>query len=123
MSNKIREIQRSGNGRRHEVDLTLKIVASFLPALPESARLHSHDSAMSPFFCFRCGVGETPARFAAVTGLACLRSSERAVFRRRCFSRLQICDGKVQQRRDKVRCATLEAGQDARQRSQRHRGA
>src|SRR3546814_6480206 len=39
LNNKIRVIQRSAYGYRDEAYLKLKIIASFLPALPESAHL------------------------------------------------------------------------------------
>lgn len=37
LNNKIRVIQRSAYGYRDEAYLKLKIIASFLPALPENA--------------------------------------------------------------------------------------
>ncbi len=42
LNNKIRVIQRSAYGYRDEDYLRLKIIASFLPPLPENARLHPH---------------------------------------------------------------------------------
>lgn len=42
LNNKIRVIQRSAYGYRDEDYLTLKVIASFLPPLPENARLHPH---------------------------------------------------------------------------------
>jgi transposase len=42
LNNKIRVIQRSAYGYRDEAYLKLKIIASFLPALPENAKLHPH---------------------------------------------------------------------------------
>lgn len=47
LNNKIRVIQRSAYGYRDEDYLKIKIIASFLPALPENARLHLHQSAMT----------------------------------------------------------------------------
>jgi transposase len=40
LNNKIRVIRRSAYGYRNEDYLRLKIIASFLPPLPENARLH-----------------------------------------------------------------------------------
>ena len=45
LNNKIRVIQRSAYGYRDEDYLRLKVIASFLPPLPENARLHPHSSA------------------------------------------------------------------------------
>ena len=42
LNNKIRVIQRSAYGYRDEDCLRLKIIASFLPPLPENAKLHPH---------------------------------------------------------------------------------
>ncbi len=42
LNNKIRVIQRSAYGYRDEEYLRLKIITSFLPPLPENARLHPH---------------------------------------------------------------------------------
>ena len=42
LNNKIRVIQRSAYGYRDEDYLRLKVIASFLPPLPENARLHPH---------------------------------------------------------------------------------
>ena len=42
LNNKIRVIQRSAYGYRDEEYLRLKVIASFLPPLPENARLHPH---------------------------------------------------------------------------------
>ena len=42
LNNKIRVIQRSAYGYRDEDYLKLKIIASFLPQLPQNARLHPH---------------------------------------------------------------------------------
>lgn len=42
LNNKIRVIQRSAYGYGYEACLKLKIVANFLPALPENARLNPH---------------------------------------------------------------------------------
>jgi len=42
LNNKIRVIQRAAYGDRDEEYLKLKIIASFLPPLPENARLHPH---------------------------------------------------------------------------------
>lgn len=42
LNNKIRGIQRSAYGYRDEDYLKLKVIASFLPALPENAQLHPH---------------------------------------------------------------------------------
>jgi len=42
LNNKIRVIQRSAYGYRDEDYLKLKIIASFLPPLPQNARLHPH---------------------------------------------------------------------------------
>jgi len=42
LNNKIRVIQRAAYGYRDEEYLKLKIIASFLPPLPENARLHPH---------------------------------------------------------------------------------
>jgi transposase len=42
LNNKIRVIQRSAYGCRDEHYLRLKIIASFLPPLPENARLDPH---------------------------------------------------------------------------------
>jgi transposase len=40
LNNKIRVIQRSAYGYRDEDDPRLKIIASFLPPLPENVKLH-----------------------------------------------------------------------------------
>ena len=42
LNNKILVIQRSAYGYRDEGCLRLKIIASFLPRLPENAKLHPH---------------------------------------------------------------------------------
>ena len=42
LNNKIRVIQRSAYGYRDEDYLRLTVIASFLPPLPENARLHPH---------------------------------------------------------------------------------
>jgi len=42
LNNKIRVIQRTAYGYRDEEYLKLKIIASFLPPLPENARLYPH---------------------------------------------------------------------------------
>ncbi len=42
LNNKIRVIQRSTYGYRDKEYLRLKVIASFLPPLPENARLHPH---------------------------------------------------------------------------------
>ena len=42
LNNKIRVIRRSAYGYRNEDYLRLKIIASFLPPLPENARLYPH---------------------------------------------------------------------------------
>jgi len=42
LNNKIRVIQRTAYGYRDEEYLRLKIIASFLPPLPQNARLHPH---------------------------------------------------------------------------------
>ena len=42
LNNKIRVIQRSAYGYRDEDYLRLKVIASFLPPLPENARLYPH---------------------------------------------------------------------------------
>jgi transposase len=42
LNNKIRVIRRSAYGYRDEAYFKLKVIASFLPALPENARLHPH---------------------------------------------------------------------------------
>lgn len=42
LNDKIRVIQRSAYGYRDEEYLRLKVIASFLPPLPETARLHPH---------------------------------------------------------------------------------
>jgi transposase len=42
LNRKIRVIQGIANGYRDEAYLKLKIIPSFLPALPENARLHPH---------------------------------------------------------------------------------
>ena len=49
LNNKIRVIQRSAYGYRDEEYLRLKVIASFLPPLPENARLHPHCSAQTLF--------------------------------------------------------------------------
>ncbi|QNH26568.1 transposase [Xanthomonas theicola] len=48
LNNKIRVIQRSGYGDRDEDYLKLKIIAGFLPPLPDHAPLHPHRSAKTP---------------------------------------------------------------------------
>ena len=47
LNDKIRVIQRSAYGYRDEDYLMRKIIAGFLPPLPENAQLHPHGSAMS----------------------------------------------------------------------------
>lgn len=42
LNNKIRVIQRSAYGYRDEDYLKLKIIASFLPPLPQNAHIHPH---------------------------------------------------------------------------------
>ncbi len=42
LNNKIRVLQRRAYGYRNEDYLKLKIIASFLPALPKNARIHPH---------------------------------------------------------------------------------
>ncbi|WP_136256111.1 transposase, partial [Pseudofulvimonas gallinarii] len=42
LNNKIRVIQRSAYGYRDEDYLKLKVIASFLPALPQNVRLDPH---------------------------------------------------------------------------------
>lgn len=42
LNNKIRVIQRSAYGYRDEDYLRLKVIASFLPPLPENAKIHPH---------------------------------------------------------------------------------
>ncbi len=45
VNNKIRVLQRRAYGYRDEDDLKLKIVAAFLPLLPENANINLHESA------------------------------------------------------------------------------
>ncbi len=45
VNNKIRVLQRRAYGYRDEDDLKLKIVAAFLPPLPENANIDLHESA------------------------------------------------------------------------------
>ncbi|MBL8300630.1 MAG: transposase [Rhodanobacteraceae bacterium] len=52
LNNKIRIIQCNAYGYRDEAYLKLKIIASFLPALPEVARMHPRWSAkMRIIYC------------------------------------------------------------------------
>lgn len=62
LTNKIRVIQRSAYGYRDEVYLKLKIIANFLPALPENAHLHSHWSAKIQRFQPTSATAQLPAR-------------------------------------------------------------